>query len=100
MGADQDDFDQLLKCGCPLKGSRKEKAMRKTTLQRACVGLVFVAALLIKVPLATAQQNAFVFPEVADGAFNNGDYYKTTFMILPGSSTSVVTCEFVLYGLG
>src|SRR5215469_17251624 len=69
--------------------------MKKTTF-----GLIFVAALLIKIPLATAQQNAFVFPEVADGAFNNGDYYKTTFMILPGPSTSVVTCEFVLYGLG
>ena len=74
--------------------------MKKTTLQRACVGLIFVAALLIKIPLATAQQNAFVFPEVADGAFSDGDYYKTTFLILPGSSTSVVTCEFVLYGLG
>ena len=74
--------------------------MKKTTLQRACVGLIFVAALLIKIPLANAQQKAFVFPEVADGAFSDGDYYKTTFMILPGSSTSVVTCEFVLYGLG
>ena len=40
--------------------------MKKTTLQRACVGLVFVAALLIKIPLANAQQKAFVFPEVAD----------------------------------
>jgi hypothetical protein len=69
--------------------------MKKTTFL-----LVFVAALLIKIPLANAQQKAFVFPEVADGAFNNGDYYKTTFMILPGPSTSVVTCEFVLYGLG
>jgi hypothetical protein len=74
--------------------------MKKTTVQRAYVGLVFVAALLIKIPLANAQQKAFVFPEVADGAFGDGDYYKTTFMILPGSSTSVVTCEFVLYGLG
>ena len=74
--------------------------MKKTTLQRTCVGLIFVAALLIKIPLANAQQKEFVFPQVTDGAFNNGDYYKTTFMILPGPSTSVVTCEFVLYGLG
>ena len=89
-----------LRAAVDIKGSHKEKAMKKTTLQRACVGLVFVATLLIKIPLATAQQNAFVFPEVADGAFSDGAYYKTTFMILPGSSTSVVTCQFVLHGLG
>jgi hypothetical protein len=73
--------------------------MKKTT-QRACVGLIFVAALLIKIPLANAQQKAFVFPEVADGVFDGG-YYKTTFIILPTEgSTSVVTCGFVLYGIG
>jgi hypothetical protein len=100
VGADQDDFlISCLRAAVHIKGSRKEKAMKKTTLQRASVGLVFVAALLIKIPLANAQQKAFVFPQVADGAFDGG-YYKTTFMILPGSSTSVVTCEFVLHGLG
>ena len=75
--------------------------MKKTTQQRACVGLIFVAALLIKIPLANAQQQSFIFPQVADGTFDGG-YYKTTFIILPAnkSSTSVVTCEFVLQGLG
>jgi hypothetical protein len=75
--------------------------MKKTTQQRACAGLIFVAALLIKIPLANAQQQSFVFPQVADGVFDGG-YYKTTFMILPAheSSTSVVTCGFVLHGLG
>ena len=102
VGADQDDF--LISClnaAVLIKGPRKEKAMKKTRLQKACVGLVFVAALLIKIPLANAQQKAFVFPEVADGVFDNGGYYKTTFIILPTeSSTSVVTCGFALYGLG
>jgi hypothetical protein len=97
-----DDF--LINClnaAVLIKGSRKEKTMKKTTLQRACVGLVFVAALLIKIPLANAQQKAFVFPEVADGVWDNGGYYKSTFIILPTeSSTAVVTCGFVLYGLG
>jgi hypothetical protein len=101
MGADQDDFlISCLRAAVDIKGSHKEKAMKKTTLQRTCVGLIFVAALLIKIPLANAQQKAFVFPEVADGVFDNGGYYKTTFIILPNdSSTSVVTCGFVLYGL-
>jgi hypothetical protein len=73
----------------------------KTTQQRACIGLIFVAALLIKVPLANAQQQSFVFPQVADGVFDGG-YYKTTFMIQPAheSSTLVVTCGYVLHGLG
>jgi hypothetical protein len=75
--------------------------MKKTTQQRACVGLIFVAALLIKIPLANAQQQSFIFPQVADGIFDGG-YYKTTLIILPAnkSSTSVVTGGFVLYGLG
>jgi hypothetical protein len=75
--------------------------VKKTTQQRACIGLILVAALLIKIPLANAQQKSFVFPQVADGVFDGG-YYKTTFMILPAyeSSTSVVTCGFVLHGLG
>jgi hypothetical protein len=73
--------------------------MKKTTLQRACVGLIFVAALLIKIPLASAQQKAFVFPQVADGVVDGG-YYKTTFLILPVEGSPVVTCRFVLYGLG
>ena len=82
--------------------------MKKSTQKRACLGLIFVAALLIKIPLANAQskslvfpQKSFVFPQVTDGVFDGG-YYKTTFMILPASesSTSVVTCEFVLHGLG
>jgi hypothetical protein len=101
VGSDQDDF--LISClnaAVLIKGSLKEKAMKKTTQQRACVGLVFVAALLTKIPLANAQQKTIVFPEVADGAFSDGDYYKTTSVILPGSSTSFVTCDFVLYGLG
>src|SRR5262249_1604375 len=84
-----------------IKGARKEKAMKKTTRQRACVGLIFVAALLIKIPLANAQQKAFVFPQVADGVSADGGSYKTTFIILPSdSSTSVVTCGYVLHGLG
>ncbi len=70
--------------------------MKKTT-----AGLIFVAALLVKIPLANAQQKAFVFPQVADGVANDGGYYKTTFIILPNeSSTSVVTCGYVLHGLG
>jgi len=76
--------------------------MKKITQQRACVGLIFFTALLIKIPLANAQQQSFVFPQVADGVFDGG-YYKTTFMILPAyesSVSSVVTCEFVLHGLG
>jgi len=73
--------------------------MKKSTLQRACVGLVFVATLLIKIPLANAQPKAFVFPQVADGVVDGG-YYKTTFLILPVEGSPVVTCRFVLYGLG
>ena|SRR5579862_8382221 len=75
--------------------------MKKTTQKRACVGLIFIAALLIKIPVANAQQQSFVFPQVADGVFDGG-YYKTTFMIQPAqqSSTSVVICGYVLHGLG
>src|SRR5438094_8245333 len=56
-------------------------------------------------PLANAQSLPAmlnVFPQVADGVFGDGGYYKTTFMILPvyGTLSPTITCTLVLYGLG
>ena len=62
---------------------------------------IFFVFFLIITPLANAQ-TLNVFPQVADGVFGDGGYYKTTFMILPGYDTSspTITCTLVLYGLG
>ena len=62
---------------------------------------IFFMFFLIITPLANAQ-TLNVFPQVADGVFGDGGYYKTTFMILPGYDTSspTITCTLVLYGLG
>jgi hypothetical protein len=46
-----------------------------------------------------AQNKINVFPQVADGAFSDGSYYKTTFMVLPFEN-SAATCALRLQGLG
>jgi len=63
---------------------------------------LFVVASLILTPLANAQYRSNVFPQVADGVFSDGSYYKTTFTIFPEyeTSTTTITCALILYGLG
>jgi hypothetical protein len=49
---------------------------------------------------AQAQSRTNVFPQVADGVASDGSYYKSTFMILPGSDTSAsITCALGFHGL-
>jgi len=50
--------------------------------------ILLVGGFLIIGPLANAQNKFNVFPQVADGVFSDGSYYKTTFMILPESESS------------
>jgi hypothetical protein len=63
--------------------------------------LLFVAVFLIITSLANAQNKLNVFPQVADGVFSDGSYYKTTFTILPWFETSppTTTCALVLLKL-
>jgi hypothetical protein len=63
--------------------------------------ILSAALLLTFVSLADAQSKVSTFPQVADGAFSDGSYYKTTFMILPALSfSSSITCMLSLHGLG
>jgi hypothetical protein len=63
---------------------------------------LFAVAFVVLTPLAHAQSMLTVFPQVADGVFSDGSYYKTTLTILPWFETSppTTTCALVLYGLG
>jgi len=65
---------------------------------------IFLVVFLMITPLANAQQENLlnIFPQVADGVYGDGGYYKTTFMILPGYYllSPTITCKLVLYGLG
>jgi hypothetical protein len=65
---------------------------------------IFFLFFLMITPLANAQNEIMlsIFPQVADGVYGDGGYYKTTFMILPGynPSSPTITCTLVLYGLG
>lgn len=63
--------------------------------------MIAVVIFLIIAPIANAQNKVNVFPQVADGVFSDGSYYKTTFMILPefAFSSSPIACALVLHGL-
>jgi hypothetical protein len=49
--------------------------------------------------LVFAQNKINVFPQVADGVFGDGTYYKSSFTILPWFDTTAVTCTLRLNGL-
>ena len=64
---------------------------------------IFFVVFLMITPLANAQNEILrnIFPQVADGVFGEGGYYKTTFMIMPGYNTlsPTISCTLALYGL-
>ena len=47
----------------------------------------------------SGQNKTSVFPQIADGVFPGGSFYKTTFMVLPFEN-STATCTLQLQGLG
>lgn len=54
--------------------------------------------LAITIPLS-AQDKFHIFPQVADGVFSDGAFFKTTFLILPWFERDAPTCSLRLYGL-
>src|SRR5262245_20207895 len=47
----------------------------------------------------SGQNKTSIFPQIADGVFPGGSFYKTTFMVLPFEN-SAATCTLRLQGLG
>src|SRR5690242_19807684 len=66
--------------------------MRKMTL------VVGMLAVLGARP-AFSQDTFHVFPQVADGRFSDGTFYKSTLMVLPFFDTDPATCSLRLYGM-
>jgi hypothetical protein len=60
--------------------------------------LVVIVLALLRLP-ASAQQTFHVFPQVADGVFSDGTYYRSTFMILPSSDTDIPVCNLRFFPL-
>lgn len=61
------------------------------------VALIFI---VLCVPVAHAQiDDFFIFPQVADGVFPDGQSYRSTLMIQNAFSSSAITCTFQLYGM-
>lgn len=50
-------------------------------------------------PSLYAQDTFHVFPQIVDGTFADGSFYKSTFMILPWFDTDAPTCSLRFYGL-
>src|ERR1051325_8992794 len=50
--------------------------------------------------LMYGQDTTHIFPQVADGAFSDGTFYKSTLTVLPENPSSpAITCSLVLHGL-
>jgi hypothetical protein len=51
------------------------------------------------VPASATANTYHVFPQIADGRFGDGNYFRTTLMIANPSSVTAADCTFRLYGL-
>ena len=60
------------------------------------ISILFI--IFAELPLC-AQSDFLVFPQVADGAFNDGTSYRSTLMVQSLQSSSPTTCIFRLYGM-
>lgn len=49
--------------------------------------------------LGNAQSTFHVFPQVADGGFEDGTFYRSTLMVLPGFEGDAAQCTLTLYGM-
>ena len=55
--------------------------------------------MLVMVTSLSAQEKFHVFPQVADGHFSDGSYYRTTLMITTWFDSDAPFCAYRLYGM-
>lgn len=60
--------------------------------------LIFILLVLFSAN-GYAQETFHVFPQIADGVFPDGTYYRSTLMITPWFSSDAPVCSFRLYGM-
>src|SRR5262245_29018166 len=58
-----------------------------------------VVSVLLLVRTAEAQDKFHIFPQIADGVYSDGNYFKSTFMIVPWFDSTTATCSLRTYGI-
>ena len=68
-------------------------------LQKAAKLTMALGVLAFCTTVVEAQNNFHVFPQFADGRFNDGTYYRMALNILPWLDTDPANCSLNLYGM-
>jgi len=72
----------------------------KSDMQKILTAGAFLLWMAFGTALSLQAQDTFhIFPQIADGTFSDGSYYKSTFLILPWFDTDAAACSLRLYGL-